>query len=659
MELSIVIVNYNVRELLLNAIASLYVAMEGIDGEIIVVDNASTDGAIEALGREFPDVRTFPLDRNLGFGAANNIGIEASRGRYILLINPDTIVQERTIRTMMEFMEEHPDAGIAGCKILLGDGSYEPASKRGFPSPWSSFCRVFGLSRLFPKSKLFGGYNLNHLDPDQTLVVDAISGCFMFCRAEVLHQIHGFDTDYFMYGEDLDICFRAKDHGWSVYYHPATSIMHLKGESTRRSALDALAVFYEAMEIFAEKHFRSNRPLLWMIRLGIRIRRGMARLQDRLPMGWFIPIDVLTVFAGFMLGTVIKAGGPLAYPDWALPAVIVVPPLVFVAAIAVAGGYGSDDRVPARALFGYLLGFFVLSALTSFFKDYAFSRGVVLMTTAVATVVGVALRFFWLLYKRTFGSESTRRIAFLSREEAGAKLRHAVRWMVYGKPVTIIGTIVPTFAEFNPRETTMLGSVENIAKIVREHKLTDIFVLDPKLSYEEVLEAMVYTSNQSVRFHITRSSLEPLEMLVDLHGAAAGPMYAPRSKGTYHLSKKLRDKFLALCILTLIFPALYLTGKAPGVRLRELVDVLRGRRPLVGGGPSGTITARDPVFSVAAICRDENLSQRELAQIETYYATNQSLLLDSEIMIAGLRLRRGGDAGDLRSAEGILRQTTR
>lgn len=656
MQLSIVIVNYNVRELLLNAIASLYVAMEGIDGEIIVVDNASSDGAIEALGRDFPDVRTFPLERNLGFGAANNIGIEAARGRFILLINPDTIVQERTIRTMIEFMDAHPDAGIAGCKILNPDGSYEPASKRGFPSPWSSFCRVFGLSRLFPKSKLFGGYNLTHLDPESTSSIDAISGCFMFCRAHVLRDLGGFDTDFFMYGEDLDLCFRAKELGWSVYYHPATSIMHLKGESTRRSALDALAVFYQAMEIFAAKHFRGNRPLLWLIRIGIRLRRGMARVHDRLPMWWFIPIDVITVLLGLFLGTVIKVGAPLAYPSYAFPAVLVVPPLVFIISIAVVGGYSSDERAPHHALFGYLLGFFVLSALTFFFKDYAFSRGVVLLTTGIATAVGVGLRFVWLLYKRTFGTESTRRIAFLTREEVGPKLRHAVRWMVFGKPVTIIGTIVPTFGEFNPRETTMLGTVENIGKIVRGYGLTDIFVLDAKLSYEEVLEAMVHTSNQSVRFHITRSSLEPLLGLVDLHSATASPIYGPSLKGTHRLSKKLQDRFLALCIATVVLPAVYLTSRNPVLRFREIWDVVAGRRPLVGGGPSGSINAKDPVFSVAAICGDERVSQRELAQIETYYATNQSLLLDCEIMIAGIRLRTAPATGNLGATEGILRQ---
>ena len=168
MELSVVIVNYNVRDLLLNAVASLRVAMRGITGEIIVVDNASSDDAIAALNREYPDVITIPLDVNLGFGGGNNVGIERATGEFILLINPDTIVRDDTLRVMLDFMRAHPDAGFAGCKILNRDGSFEPASKRGFPSPWSSFCRVFGLSYLFPQSKMFGGYNLTWIDDVHT-----------------------------------------------------------------------------------------------------------------------------------------------------------------------------------------------------------------------------------------------------------------------------------------------------------------------------------------------------------------------------------------------------------------------------------------------------------------------------------------------------------
>jgi len=646
MQLSIIIVNYNVCDLLLNAVASVYVALEGIEGEIIVVDNASTDGAVETLNRIYPDVITVQLDQNLGFGAANNIGIEQARGEYILLLNPDTVVQEGTLRQMMDFMESHPDATFAGCKIILPNGSYDPVSKRGFPSPWSSFCRVFGLSKLFPKSKFFGGYNLTHIDPDQTAKIEALAGCFMFCRGAELKALGGFDTDYFMYGEDLDLCYRATKAGGSIYYYPATSIMHFKGESTRRSSIDALAVFYQAMEIFARKHFRSNPPLLWMIRAGIWVRRGVARVGERFPGIGLAAIDMLAIIVGFMIGSQIKFGGPFAYPDYAFPTVVVLPPLIFVLSLMMVGGYSSDDRTPGKALLGYMLGFFVLSTLPYFFKEYAFSRGVVLLTTGVGAFAGVLARFLWLLYRRTFGAESIRRIAFLSRQEIAPGTRNAVRRVFFTRPVVIVGAIAPTFSEAASIGEEALGTVENIAKIVREFRITDILVLDSTLSYGEVLRAMGFTASLPVRYHIIHGSLEASGEVVggaEMSGTLSG---SERRAGS-HIARGFRDRAIALGALLLLVPVVYLFAKRPALHLRGLWDVLLGRRPLVGAGSGDGAPGHDPMFSMVALYREGTLTPREIGQLERFYETNHSLLLDCEIMIAALRHGKLADDGHL------------
>lgn len=640
MQLSIVIVNYNVCDLLLNAVASVYVALEGISGEIIVVDNASSDGAIETLNRIYPEVITIPLDRNLGFGAANNIGIERSRGEYILLLNPDTVVQEGTLRTMLEFMREHPDAAFSGCKIILPNGSYDPVSKRGFPSPWSSFCRVFGLSRLFPKSKFFGGYNLTYMDANEVARIDALAGCFMFCRGDVLKRLGGFDTDFFMYGEDLDLCYRAKKMGGEIYYVPWTSIMHFKGESTRRSSIDALAVFYEAMEIFARKHFRSNIAMLWMIRAGIWVRRGIARVGERFPAAGMAAVDIVAALVGFMIGSSIKFGAPFNYPEYAFPTVLVLPPLILVAALAAVGGYSSDDRVPGKALLGFMMGFFILSTLPYFFKDYAFSRGVVLLTTGVAAAAGVGARFLWLLYRRTFGSESIRRVAFLSRQEIGPETRSGVRRMFPTRPVAIIGTIVPTFSEAGSIGEEALGSVENIAKIVRQHRLTDIVVLDSTLSYSEVLTAMGHTASQPLRYHIVHGSLETTGEMTAGQELPSGMLHPERRSASHPVLRSLRDRFIAFLGL-ISAPLVYLLVRKPGAYLRRFWDVFTGRRELVGvsGGLPQGAGALEPMFSMAGFYRRGSLSNRELAQLEGFYESNQSFLLDCEIIIALLRHR--------------------
>ncbi len=633
MQLSIIIVNYNVRDLLLNAIASLRRALVGIEGEIIVVDNASSDGAVELLQREYPDVLTLPQDRNLGFGRAHNIGIGHARGEFILIINPDTVVQEDTLREMLRFMEEHPKAGAVGCKILHPDGTLDPAAKRGFPSPWSSFSRVFGLSRLFPRSRFFGGYNLTWIDDEATSQVESLSGSFMFFRASVLRELGGFDTDFFMYGEDLDLCWRTRQIGWEVWYHPATSIVHIKGESTRRSSLDSIAMFYDAMAIFARKHFRSP-FLLFLVRLGIVLRRALARAERLFPAIGFALIDLVAVLIGLILSSLYVIGA-LHFPDYAVPWVYIAPPIIFILAIAGSGGYGVDSRRLTRTLLGYLVGFFILSTLTYFFEGYRFSRGIVLATTGIGAVIGLTARFLIILYRRTFGKESARRVAVISGNVPGLGVRERLRETLLGRPVSLVGVIAPTFSRLDDLQGRGIGSIENIARIVREYRLTDVFVFDSEIGYGEVINAMRLCAGESVRFHLMRDTRDGLggEIL------ATGNVrynYAPEPyRQKVPLTKRLLDRFLALVCL-LLLPAIRLFGNRERVKGKSLFQALIGRRPLVRGAAS-VAGEPVPVFSAAAVYSDQVRDEKSLIEIEKYYEANRSFLLDCEIIITSLR----------------------
>ena len=266
MDISVIIVNYNVRDFLSNALTSLQKSLKGFQSEIIVVDNASDDGSVDLLKKNFPKVRLIANTKNLGFAKANNQALTLSKGKHILLINPDTLVQENTVRELINFFEDHPDAGMAGCKILNPDGTFQLPCRRSFPTPWIAFTKTFGLSSLFPKSKLFARYNLTYLDPDETYEVDALSGSFIMLKREVYEKIGGLDETFFMYGEDLDWCFRTQQAGWKVFYVPATSIIHYKGESTKRSDIDELKVFYNAMRLFVRKHHAGSPFFEWLAR---------------------------------------------------------------------------------------------------------------------------------------------------------------------------------------------------------------------------------------------------------------------------------------------------------------------------------------------------------------------------------------------------------
>ncbi len=232
MKLSIVIVNYNVKAFLQQALESILKATKSIETEIFVVDNHSVDGSIEMLHSQFPQIQLISNQKNLGFAKANNQAIKQAKGEYVWLLNPDTLVQEDTPQKLIEVMEADKAIGLLGCKILNDDGSLQLACRRSFPTPWVAFTKLTGLANIFPKSKWFGRYNLTHLDPDEAYEVEAISGSCMFIRREALDDVGTLDETYFMYGEDLDWCFRFGQAGWKVYYTPVTSIIPYKGDSS-------------------------------------------------------------------------------------------------------------------------------------------------------------------------------------------------------------------------------------------------------------------------------------------------------------------------------------------------------------------------------------------------------------------------------------------
>ena len=233
MDLSIIIVNYNVRDFLRQSLESLQKSVQHLQSEIIVVDNASDDGSIEMLRSEFETVKIITNQTNIGFGKANNQAMQIAKGKYFLLINPDTLVQEDTISILHNYLENNKQVGFVGCKILNADGTLQLPCRRSIPTPWVAFSKIVGLSRLFPKSKLFAKYNLTYLDENEITEVDALSGSFMMLPREIFETVGGFDEQYFMYGEDLDLCYRAKKNGWKVIYNPSTQIIHSKGRGRR------------------------------------------------------------------------------------------------------------------------------------------------------------------------------------------------------------------------------------------------------------------------------------------------------------------------------------------------------------------------------------------------------------------------------------------
>jgi len=269
--ISIVIVNYKVPHCLLEALHSLRLAKYYDRSEVIIIDNASGDNSREIVTSRFNEVQWIQLKTNIGFGKACNIGVEAARGRYLLLLNPDTVISSNTLASAVEFMEAHPKAGLMGPKILNPDGTLQQSCRRSIPTPSVAFYYFAGLSYLFPKSRRFGRYHLTYMDEDESAQVDVISGSFMFMKRELFNDIGGFDKRFFMYGEDIDLCYRITQAGHEVWYYPHIKIVHQKGKSSSKRRIRSRIYFYEAMIIFSRKYRNLQDTFFpwWLMWVGI------------------------------------------------------------------------------------------------------------------------------------------------------------------------------------------------------------------------------------------------------------------------------------------------------------------------------------------------------------------------------------------------------
>lgn len=278
MKLSVIIVNYNVQDFLEQCLKSVVTASKNINTEIFVVENNSVDDSVKMLKDKYPQVHLIENKTNKGFSFANNQAIKIAKGEYILLLNPDTVVEPDTFEKTIAFMDAHSDAGALGVKMFSGEGKFLPESKRGLPTPAVAFYKMSGLAKLFPKSRTFGNYHLGYLDENKINEVEILAGAFMLIRKSVLDIIGLLDETFFMYGEDIDMSYRILLAGYKNYYFPETKIIHYKGQSTNKNSINYVIVFYKAMDIFAKKHFSKNKASLFsfLITIAIYVRAGMA-----------------------------------------------------------------------------------------------------------------------------------------------------------------------------------------------------------------------------------------------------------------------------------------------------------------------------------------------------------------------------------------------
>jgi O-antigen biosynthesis protein len=496
---SVVIVNYRVPQLLLQTLRSLRDAEASGRTETIVVDNCSQDNSAELVSREFPDVKWISLKSNIGFGKACNVAAQNAHGVYLLFLNPDTIIAKNTLVSCIEFMEQHPTAGLVGPKILNADGSLQVSCRRSFPTVAVAFYRIFGLSKLFPHSRRFGRYNLTFMDPNQPAEVEAISGSFMFMRLPLFRDIGGFDERFFMYGEDLDLCRQTHDKGYSVWYNPATQIIHFKGKSSSKRPIRSRASFYEAMILFSRKYHNMRESFLpgWLIYIGIFIQASVnigANLLRSLTATYIdIAVINLSVWIAISLRFVLvhritpyHGGGLLMMT--ALHLLITV---CFLASFAVRGVYSKRRYSRQNALVSGFIASVMFMTLVYFVQSMAFSR-------IAFGISVVAISFLLVAWRQLFSTVTVglRRLIFatgnviimgngpvaeqlLSNMERDRSARiSGIIWPSDGKPPAVVNGY------------PVLGTISQTRPILERERVDMLLIATAEPWYSFIIEAL-------------------------------------------------------------------------------------------------------------------------------------------------------------------------
>ncbi len=643
MDVSVIIVSFNVRYFLESCLYSVQRALEETaGGEIIVVDNNSVDGTVPMLQEKFPAVRLIRNHENVGFARACNQGIAVAQGRYVLLLNPDTLIEENTLAKVVRFMDEHPDAGAVGVKMIDGKGNFLPESKRAFPTPMVAFYKIFGLAALFPRSKRFNRYYLGHLDPDETHPVEVLTGAFMMLRAEVLTKIGGLDEEYFMYGEDIDLSYRILQEGYRIYYYPEATIIHYKGESTRKGSLNYVKLFYQAMLIFAGKHFspRQAGVIGMLIRPAIYLRAVLSALR-RVAEALFYPLlDAILWIGGYHFFVPVwerirfqteGVYSPL-FRQYVIPAYV----LVWVVSVWLAGGYRRPVRL-GRVMRGIGVGTLVILVVYALLPVYLrFSRVLILAGALWGMVAGVGVRLLLsLLPAELFelSGKKRKRILVVGGEEECERIRRFLEKLELNAEV--VRCLPPVGKE---KGEERLGQVPDI---VRVEGIREIIFSAVDNRAEEIIRTMNRLAAVPVEFKVALPEGSPIVGSTSIE--RPGELYFVElnalSQRTNRKKKRAFDLFSSLLLLSLS-PLLILMVRRRGGFFRNLYRVFTGKATWVGYC-AGTGTDDLPPLPPAVVCpattlRCDRTDPEVLKNINLTYARNYHPLLDLRIMIRTL-----------------------
>ncbi len=589
-KLSVIIVNYNVKHFIEQCLYSVLKASEQINCEIFVVDNNSVDGSVTLIKEKFPQIKLIENKTNTGFSVANNQAIRVAQGEYILLLNPDTVVQEDTFTKVLDFMDSHAEAGGLGVKMLDGQGNFAPESKRGLPTPKVAFYKMFGFAKFFPNSKKFGKYHLTYLPENEISEIEVLSGAFMLMRKSVLDKIGLLDETFFMYGEDIDLSYRITLAGYKNYYFPHTQIIHYKGESTKRNSLNYVLIFYKAMAIFSKKHF-SGVNAFWfnaMINLAIVLRAGLA-LVSRFLKAFTVPIiDFALITLGlFKLKTIYSQNTGIEgeiYSDELLSVAFPLYALTWIIMVYFNGGYDFPIKFK-RIIRGVVMGSAVILIAYSLLPEtLRFSRALILLGTLLTLVSYLVTRLlFHVLKLKKYSLINTRikRIAIVGEENEFTRVSALLK-QTQVNPAFVGFVSAEVNGVHNP---SYIGKITQIDEIIKVHQINEIIFCAKDISSQFIINNMLLLVSSGVDFKIAPP--ESLSIIGSNHIDNAGDLYIidvnSITKSNNRRNKRLLDIMVSILAI-ILSPFLFFLQEKKSNYFFNVIKVLFGFYTWVGYG---------------------------------------------------------------------------
>jgi GT2 family glycosyltransferase/lipopolysaccharide/colanic/teichoic acid biosynthesis glycosyltransferase len=658
LKLSVIIVNYNVKYFLEQALASVNKAAKemevrhpGWDTDVWVVDNNSVDGSVEMMQSKFPDVNLIANKNNTGFSVANNQAIKLSSGEYVLLLNPDTVVREDTFLRTIEFMNADQDAGGLGVKMIDGKGEFLPESKRGLPSPAVAFFKIFGFSKLFPKSRTFGRYHLGFLSREETHSVDVLAGAFMLLRRKTLDDTGLLDETFFMYGEDIDLSYRIIKAGYKNYYFPGTSIIHYKGESTKKSSVNYVFVFYKAMIIFAKKHFSKNKAVLFSILLNIAIylRAGISiilRMFGRLllPIWDFILLYGLMFFLVKYWERTIKYINGGKYPLILLEVFVPLYILGWMLGLLLSGAYRKPFQF-RRVFRGVFIGTILIAFGYAFLSEnYRFSRGLIVLGAVASIICFLINRMILKALKEnsiSIDSDDAKKIAIVGKAVEAERITGLLdkTRLLYN----LSGFIYPEASFAGLSDHNYIGNISEIEKLIDIYKINELIFCAKDISNGEIIALMEHIHTQrNVDFKIVP---ENSDFVIGSNSKdKPGDYYSYEvdlaiAKPENNLNKRLFD-IVSAGILLISLPINIWFVKNKAVYFSNLFSVMFAAKTWVSYSlPQNLImklpTLKPGILNPADDVKYTDIGEATKMRLDYFYAKDYDIYKDISILING------------------------